>query len=164
MELITPDFGLIFWQTVVLLAVLFILKKFAWKPILKIIKERENNIQHALTSAQAAKKEVDEVKLTQAKLIEIAKSERDALRQEALTTKKNILAQAQKEARKITEKMMAKTKVAIVHEEKMAMINLKTQIAMLSTYIAEKILQKNLQKDEEQVEFVNKLMEETHLH
>ncbi len=159
MDLITPDFGLIFWQIIILLAVLWILKRFAWKPILKTIKARENFIEQALTAAQKAKKEVEQLHVTNAKLLEEAKTERDALLKDALATKNSLLAAAKKETQQLTEKMMEKAKAAIEHEKQMAIMTLKNQIAELSTQIAERFMQKALEKQADQEALVDKLIE-----
>ena len=100
MNLITPDFGLVFWQTIILLVVLYILGKFAWRPILQAIQERERNIEQAITAATVARKTVERVQAEQTLLIEQTHAEREKIIAAALATQKAILQEAKEEAKR----------------------------------------------------------------
>ncbi len=160
MELVTPHLGLIFWMTISFGLVLFILKKFAWKPIMTMLKEREENIENALRAADKARDEMADLKFSNEQLLKEAKNERDLMLRDARKISENIINEARvkagEEARRIVD--MAKESI---HFEKMAAITeLKNQLAVMSIEIAEKILREELSNDTKQQAFVNKLIDE----
>ena len=160
MDLITPDFGLFFWMLVTFGLVFIILKKFAWKPIVQALQEREENIREGLENAEEAKNELAKVKVRSDKIISDAIVERDQLIRQGRDLREKITLevreQAETEARKIVEDAKK-----LIEEEKTAALNqIKIQIASLSVEIAERILRKKLEDDEVQQELMTSLLDE----
>lgn len=161
--LVTPGVGLIFWTSIVFILLLVLLGKFAWKPILSAIKEREEGIETALKSAEAAKKEMENLKAGNEKILNEARSERDALLKEARDTKESIISEAKIKATKEADRILATAREQIVAEKNAAIADLKAQVATLSIDIAEKILKSELSSDEKQKSLVNNLMKDVNL-
>lgn len=150
MELIKPEFGLIFWMFLSFLTVLFILGKFAWPMILKSLKEREESIANALDSARKAKEEMAALTADNEKLLMQARAERDSLLKEARDTKDSIIAEAKNKAQAEANKIMAQARDSINTEKIAAIAELKNQVAAMSIEIAEKILRQELSNDDKQ--------------
>ncbi len=160
MELVKVDIGLLFWMTLSFGTVLFILAKFAWKPIMKGIHDREESIDKALHAAEDAKKDMLKLKAGNEELLNQAKEERDALLREARKLKESILDEARIKANEEAQRIIESARESIQYE-KLAVINdLKNQVASISIEIAEKILQKELANKEEQQQLTRKLVEE----
>ncbi len=163
MGLVTPDFGLLFWMVLSFSVVLYILKKFAWKPILQGLKDRENSIQEALDAADRTKKELSQLRSDNEKIMAEARLERDNLLKEARDLKDKIIAEAKTSATAEANKMIEEAKHVIENEKLSAINEIKNQVAVLSVQIAEKILKKELTKDATQKDFVNTLVQEIKL-
>jgi len=165
MEKLLSDFsvGLFFWQSLVFVALILLLRKFAWKPILNAVNAREESIENALNSAEDAKKEMANLTASNERLLKEAREERDALMKEAREMKADIVAKAKEEAKVEGEKMIAGAKEAIEMERKAAIVELKNQVAALSIDIAEKVVKGNLASDDKQKALVNELVEEVNL-
>jgi len=161
MNLITPDFGLFFWQTVTLLVVLLILGKFAWKPILNAIQEREGNIEAALQAAEAAKETVAQLQTNQKTLLKTAHLERTRIIEEAKEAQRCILDEAKVEAEKVRKEMLEQTRALLAKEQQDTLEVLKGMVATLSIQIAEKLLQHEL-KQQTQEQLVQQLIQEVH--
>ncbi len=160
MDLITPDFGLFFWMLVTFILVFTILKKFAWKPIVQALKEREDNIRGGLENAEDAKNQLANVKVKSDKIISEAKIERDQLIKKGREIKEQIITEAREEAEVESKKILEAAR-KLIEEEKIAAINeIKVQIASLSVEIAEKILRKQLQDDNQQRELLHNLLDD----
>jgi F-type H+-transporting ATPase subunit b len=163
MELVTPGIGLVFWMLLSFSIVLFILKKFAWKPILKMIKDREESIDSALKMADKAKEEMTKLQSDNERIIAEARKERDNLLKEAREIKEKIIADAKNQAGVEANKLIENAKTSI-HSEKMAALSeIKNQIAFLSVDIAEKILKKELSSDSRQKEYIESLIKDVNL-
>ncbi len=160
MELVTPGIGLLFWMLLSFSIVLWILKKFAWKPILTALDERENTIDEALKSAEKAKAEMAKLKADNEKIIADAKLERDNLLKEAREVKEQIIADAKTKAGEEAEKIIATAKENIENEKNAAINEIKNSIATLSIDIAEKILRQTLQDKAEQKKLVEQYLED----
>lgn len=160
MDLISPDFGLIFWQTLIFLVVLFVLAKFAWKPILNGLNERESTIENALLSAERAKEEMAQLKADNDKLLAEARRERDTILKEANVASNKLIDEAKEQASAESARIVADAKVAIETEKKAALADVKQQVAQLSLEIAEKILRENLSNDKAQKEYVSRLVKD----
>jgi len=163
MELITPDFGTIFWSTIAFLIILLILKKFAWKPILNYLKEREYSIENAMQSAEQARKEMSRLQVSNEKIIAEAKNERDNILKEARELKESILEEAKEQAINESNKLIDQARISIQNEKINAMKEIKNQVTVLSVEIAGRILQKKLSADKEQLEFIEKSLRDTKL-
>ncbi len=150
--------GLFFWQTVLFIILVFILKKYAWKPILDSVSEREETIRESLDSAEAAKKELAELQSKNESLIAEAKIQRDALLKEARELKDKIVGDAKGEAKEEADKIVQAAHAAIEAEKAGAIAEMKTEMAKLSIEIAEKIIRKELSNDEKQKSLANELI------
>lgn len=142
--------GLFIIQTAIFLVLLFVLGKFAWKPILDAVNEREVSIQDALSQAQLAKKEMEQLKSDNERIIQEAKLERDSILKEAREIKDKIVGEAKDVAKTEGDKMIAAAKQSIEAEKSAAMADIKSQIGTLSVNIAESILKQKLDSNEAQ--------------
>ena len=163
MDLITPQFGLIFWMVVTFLTVLFILKKFAWKPILSALSEREKSIQDALDNAKKTKEEMTALKADNERLIQEVRGERDKMLREARDTKDAIIAESKSKAQAEANKILAAARETLNMEKNAALTELKNQVASMSIEIAEKILRHELSNDEKQKALVENLIKDISL-
>ena len=144
MELVTPGIGLIFWQAVTFLIVLFLLTKFAWKPIMKALHEREASIEGALSAAEKAKLEMQGLKAENEKLLAQARMERDKILRDATEAGNNLVERAKEKANEEGARMIAMAREAIENEKRAAIAEVKNQAAALSIEIAERILRREL--------------------
>jgi len=155
MELVKPGLGLIFWMTITFSLVLFVLSKFAWKPILNSIREREDSINNALNAADEARKQMDALKSDNEKLLQQARIERDALLKEAKEMKDDLISQAKKSADDESRRILTAANESIESAKIKALNELKTQVAVLSVDLAEKVLSKKMEDRSAQEAFVN---------
>jgi F-type H+-transporting ATPase subunit b len=163
MNLITPEFGLIFWQTLIFLLVLFVLGKFAWKPILDALKAREASIEEALQSAEKAREEMANLQAGNEKLIAEAKEERDKMLKDAARMAEDLREQARQESEAIGDKMIEEARLTIESEKNDAINQIRDQVAELSLQITEKLLKKNLQDDKSQQALIKGYMKDIKL-
>ena len=154
MELVTPEIGLIFWTTIVFLLLLIVLKKYAWKPILAAVDERNKSIEDALKAADKAKKEMLALNTDNERILMEAKKERDALLKEGREIKDNIIAEAKDKAKIESDKILITAKRQINNEKMKAITELKNQVAEMSIDIAEKILKSELSDKNKQKELI----------
>lgn len=152
------SFGLFFWQTLIFVGLIFLLKKFAWKPILDAVNEREAGIKNALESAENAKKEMQNLQADNQRILQEARMERDAMLKEAREMKEKMIADSKTEAQAQGLKMIEQAKAAIETEKNAAMAELKSQVSTLSLAIAEKLLQDELANKDSQVKLVEKML------
>jgi len=150
--------GLFVWMLVIFIGLIFLMKKFAWKPILDAVNEREEGIRNALLSAENAKKEMLNLQSSNEKLVAEARAERDAMMKEAREIKEKMINDAKSEAQTQGEKMIAQAKAAIESEKNAAMAELKNQVSTLSLEIAEKVLRDELSNKESQTKLVEKML------
>jgi len=160
MELITPDIGLIFWMTLSFAIVLAILKKFAWKPILQGLKDREDSIKESLSSAEKARDEMAKLQSDNEKLLDEARLERDEILKQALATANTIKEEAKNETSKISGKMIEDARTLINSEKQRALDEIKELVASLSMDIAERLMRRNLSDDKSQRELVDQFIKE----
>ena len=163
MDLVTPDIGLIFWTTVSFAILYFILAKFAWKPILGAVNEREESIKDALSAAEKAKEEMVNLKADNEKILNEAKLQRESLLKEAREIKSKIIADAESEATEKANKLVEAAKTAIENEKTAAMKELQNTVVDLSLNIAEKLLLKELDNKEKQLENIQDILDKTKL-
>ena len=163
MELIKPAIGLIFWMCVTFSILVFILSKFAWKPILAMIKEREQTIENSLNQATLAREEMSKLVAKNEELLNQAKEERNQIlhdaKEAAEKVKNDIVARAQKEAEEKIQ--MAFREIEI--QKKAAIVEVKNSVGLMALEIAEKVIRKELKSSNEQIEYVNKLAKESNL-
>ena len=163
MDLITPEFGLVFWTLITFLVLLFILRKFAWNPILGAVSERENGIKKALASAYKARQEMENLQADNQKILKEARAEREAMLKEARELKNKMIDDAKVEAKDQANKLVAQAQAAIETEKKAAIADLKAQVADLSISIAEKVLGEELSNKGKQEKLVESMLDDTSL-
>ena len=162
MELVTPHIGLIFWMTLSFSIVIWILGKFAWKPIMKSLKEREDSIENALNAAEKAKDEMAQLVFSNEQLMKEAKEERDTMLRDARKIRDHVIGEAKTKAEEEANRIVETAKENIHYEKMAALTELKNQIAVLSIEIAEKIMKEDLSTNEKQKALVVKLLDEIH--
>ena len=152
------SFGLFIWQIVIFVGLIFLLKKFAWKPILDAVNDREEGIKNALLSAENARKEMQNLQADNQRILQEARLERDTMLKEAREIKEKMIADSKTEAQAQGLKMIEQAKAAIESEKNAAMAELKAQVSNLSISIAEKLLKDELSNKETQTKLVEKLL------
>ncbi len=160
MQLVTPGIGLLFWMLVSFSLVMFVLAKYAWKPIMKGIHQREDTIEKALEAANDAKKEMLQLKAGNEQLLRDAKDERDALMRDARKVKESILDEARVTANEEAARILENARENIQFEKMAAINDLKNQIAAISIEIAEKLIGKELENKKQQQELTEKLLKD----
>ncbi|MFO7257041.1 MAG: F0F1 ATP synthase subunit B [Bacteroidota bacterium] len=163
MDLLTPGIGLIFWQALVFLLLVVLLRKMAWKPILNSLKERDQSIQEALETAEKARQEMATLKADNEILLKQAREERDKILRESREVANRIKEEAQLEARSQADKIIAEARAAIDIEKQAALREVKIQVATFALEIAERLLKKNLSSDEAQKKLVKEYLEDLKL-
>ncbi|MCC7332716.1 MAG: F0F1 ATP synthase subunit B [Flavobacteriales bacterium] len=161
--LVTPELGLIIWSTLVFCILFFLLAKYAWKPILKAVKEREASIENALNAAEQAKNEMKQLSASNEALLNQARAERDEMLKEARITKDKMITEAKLAANTEAERIIASAREAIQNEKLAAITELKNQVATLSIEIAEKILKQELSTAEKQKSLIDSAVAEINL-
>ena len=154
---------LFFKQTVLFLIIMFIMIKYAWKPITNALNEREEGIKNALDSAEKARREMENLQADNENLLKEARSEREAMLKEARELKAKIIDDAKTEAKAEANKLISQAQAAIESEKKAAVAELKSQVAGLSIDIAEKVVKKELSNKDKQLKLVESMLEETTL-
>ena len=165
MDKLITDFslGLFFWQTLLFVILFFVLKKYAWKPILSAVEEREEGIKNALDSAKKAKEEMKSLSADNERILNEAKLERDSLLKEAREMKEKIINEAKESANQDAEKILATAKEQIRNEKLKAITELKNEVANLSIEMAEKILRSELSDKKAQSEMIEKTLKQKDL-
>ncbi|MDD5951728.1 MAG: F0F1 ATP synthase subunit B [Bacteroidales bacterium] len=160
MSLITPDFGLIFWMTLIFAIVFFILAKFGFPIITGMVEKRNERITQSLQLAKEAEKRLDEIAVQQANLLEETRAEQNRLIQEAAHSRDTIIAQAHEQAQAEADKVMEHAREQIASDREAALNDIRAQVAAFSMEVAEKVIRKNLSEDAAQVELINSLVDE----
>lgn len=160
---ITHPESLIFWSVIVFVILFVLLKKYAWSPILGAVKGREESINNALDSAEFARKEVQNLKADNEKLLQEARVERDAMLKEAREIKDKLIAEAKETAQTQADKIIKQAQVVIEGEKQAAVAELKKQVATLSVEIAEKIVKEQLADHDKQLKLVDTMLDQVTL-
>jgi len=155
--------GLFVMQAVILLILILLMRKFAWKPILESLNTREEGIKDALEAADNAKKELQNLNAENERVLNEARTERDSMLKEAREMKASMIASAKEEAQAEADKVIKQAQEAIVAEKKSAIADLKNQVAGISVEIAEKVVKTELADKNKQLELVSSLLEEVTL-
>ncbi|MFV0605922.1 MAG: F0F1 ATP synthase subunit B [Niabella sp.] len=163
MELLTPDLGYFVWALVIFLVLLFILAKFAWKPIIKMLNEREQNIAGAIATAEKVKAEMTQLQSENEALLAKAREERSQLLKEARDTKDKIINEAKEQAKTEAGKIIADAQVAINAQKMAALTEVKNEVGKLVIEVSEKVLHHELSSKEKQEAQINALIEEMKL-
>lgn len=162
-SIVAFDYGLIFWMSLTFLTVLFILAKFAWKPIMKMIKDREKSIEDALQAAENAKAEMNSLKAENEKILQAARNERDQMLKEAREIREKMISESKATAKAEGEKMLTQARESIQNEKMAAVTELKNQVAQLSIEIAEKIIARELSSENKQKELIGDMLKSVKL-
>jgi F-type H+-transporting ATPase subunit b len=163
MEIVSPGIGLILWMTVSFATLIFILRRYAWKPILKSLHDREESIDEALNQANKAREEMSNLKADNELLLKEAQEERNVILRDARKVKDSIIEEARTKASEEANKIVENAKERIENEKMAAMTDLKNQIAALSIEVAEKILERELSTDAKQEDYIKKLIDNSNL-
>ena len=165
MEKLISEFslGLFFWQSLIFMGLLFMLRKFAWKPILDAVNDRENSIKDALASAEAARDEMKNLQSDNQRILKEARAEKESILKEARTTRSELINNAKEEAQEEAQKILSQAQDAIQSEKRAAVKELKEQVGSIAMEIAEKVLQKELENKDRQLELVDQLLQDTKL-
>ena len=156
--MLTPEVGLIFWTTLAFGVLFFVLTKFAWKPILNSVNERESSIKDALDEAEKARLEMENLQADNERILKEARAEREAMLKEARELKEKMIADARDEAQKEASKMIDQAQTAIQSEKKAAMAELKGHVAGLALDIAEKVVRDELTNKDKQMQLVESML------
>lgn len=157
------SFGLFFWQAIILLVLILLLVKYAWKPIMNTLTQREESIKNSLQLAEQAKIEMQNLQASNEKLLAEARAEREILVKEGRDMKKQIIEDARVKAQEQTDKMVEAAKDAIIKEKAAVLFDMKNQIASLAIEISEKVLKNELNNKDTQSKLVESLLAETKL-
>ncbi len=160
MELITPGIGLVFWMLLSFGLLVFLLGKFAWKPIINMLDARDNTISEALDQAKIAREEMKSLQANNELLINQAKEERDAIIIEARKIREKMIEEAKGKANEESQRIIESAKESINYEKMRAITDLKNQVAQLSIDIAEKLLTKELSDKEQQNKMIEGMLDE----
>ena len=160
MSLITPDFGLFFWMTIVFLVVLFILWKYGFPVIVKMVNERKAFIDESLKKAHEANERLANIQKEGESILQEARAKQAQILKEAAATRDAIVEKAQDKARTEGARLLDEAHVAIEQEKKAAIADIRQQVATLSVEIAEKVLRQNLQSDKSQMDLIDRMLDE----
>lgn len=162
-DVIKPDFGLLFWTTIIFLIFWLLIGKFAFRPIAEALKKRESDIQGSLDEAKKARQEMANLKAENEELLALAREERTQILKEAKEVRENIIGKAKEEAKSEAQKIVMSAKEQIENQKMAAMIEIKNETGKMALEIAEKVLRKQLSGIAEQEAFVNTLVKEIKL-
>jgi len=163
MELIKPDLGLLFWMILSFSVVLYVLIRFAWRPILKALRDRERSISKSLNAARVTKEEMAKIEFGNEKITALAKIERDNILKEAKQIKEKIIEEAKEAAKAEANKIVEEARQSVEKEKNKVINEIKNQIALLSIDIAENILKQSLSDKTKQEELIDKLVKDIDL-
>ncbi len=158
MDLIKPEIGLIFWTALTFAILLFVLRKFAWKPILGAVGDREDSIRKALAEAENARKEMQNLQADNERILKEARAEREAMLKDARDMKNKIVSDAKELAQVEADKMIQQAQATIESEKKAAVTDIKNQVANLSLEIAEKVIKEQLSNKDKQLQLVESML------
>lgn len=161
--LLSPAFGTVIWASIAFIVVLLLMRRMAWGPILKALSDREESITAALNEAEKARQEMAALSDENERLLKEARKERDSILTEARETATQMVAEARAKAQAEADRDLANARDAIAVERKAAVAELKAEVASLSIDIAERLMRQQLERNDEQQQLVNKLIDESPL-
>jgi len=165
MEKLISEFsiGLFFWQSMIFIGLFFLLRKYAWGPILSAVNERETSIKDALASAEAARTEMESLQSDNQRILKEARAEKEALLKGARNTRADLINTAKEEAQAEADKILIQAQESIQNEKRAAIKELREQVGSLAMDIAGKVLQKELDNKDKQVELIDQLIQDSDL-
>jgi F-type H+-transporting ATPase subunit b len=163
MEKLISEFslGLFFWQTLIFVGLIFLLKKYAWKPILSAVNEREASIRDALEAAKEARSEMESLQSDNQRILKEARAQKEALLKEARTIRSEMINTAKVEAQSEANKILSQAQEAIQNEKRTAVNELKDHVSSIALDIATKVLQNELESKDKQMQLVSKLLQDS---
>lgn len=163
MEKLISEFslGLFFWQTLIFVGLIFLLKKYAWKPILSAVNEREASIKDALEAAKEARSEMESLQSDNQRILNEARAQKEALLKEARTIRSEMINTAKEEAQSEANKILSQAQEAIQNEKRTAVNELKDHVSSIALDIATKVLQNELESKDKQMQLVSKLLQDS---
>ena len=163
MEKLISEFslGLFFWQTLIFVGLIFLLKKYAWKPILSAVNEREASIKDALEAAKEARSEMESLQSDNQRILKEARTQKEALLKEARTIRSEMINTAKVEAQSEANKILSQAQEAIQNEKRTAVNELKDHVSSIALDIATKVLQTELESKDKQMQLVSKLLQDS---
>ena len=162
MQLITPDFGLLFWMSLVFLVVLFILWKWGFPAIVKMVNDRKAYIDDSLRKAHEANERLTNIKIESESILQEAREKQALILKEAAATRDAIVEQAQEKARAEGNRLISEAKAEIESQKRAAISEIRAQVAELSVKVAEKVLRKQLDNNEKQMDFIDRMLDEVY--
>ncbi len=160
MSLLTPDSGLLFWMFLSFAVVFVILAKYGFPVIVKMVEERKAYIDHSMEVAREANEKFSKIKEETEALIAAADKEQGRIVREAMTERDRIISEARKQAEAVAKKELDEVRKQIQQEKEEAIRDLRRQVAVLSVDIAEKVIRKHLDKGDEQMEMIDRMLDE----
>lgn len=160
MSIITPDFGLLFWMTIVFLIVLAILWKFGFPAIVKMVKDQKAYIDDSLRKAHEANEKLANIKAESEALLQEAREKQAAILKEAAASRDQIVEQAQDKARAESARIISEAKAEIENQKQAAISDIKKQVATLSVLVAEKVLRQQLSSDKAQMDLIDRMLDD----
>jgi|TARA_B100001094_G_scaffold130495_1_gene126321 F-type H+-transporting ATPase subunit b len=163
MEKLISEFslGLFFWQTLIFVGLIFLLKKYAWKPILSAVNEREASIKDALEAAKEARSEMESLQSDNQRILKEARAQKETLLKEARTIRSEMINTAKVEAQSEANKILSQAQEAIQNEKRTAVNELKDHVSSIALDIATKVLQNELESKDKQMQLVSKLLQDS---
>lgn len=163
MEKLISEFslGLFFWQTLIFVGLIFLLKKYAWKPILSAVNEREASIKDALEAAKEARSEMESLQSDNQRILKEARAQKEALLKEARSIRSEMINTAKVEAQSEANKILSQAQEAIQNEKRTAVNELKNHVSSIALDIATKVLQNELESKDKQMQLVSKLLQDS---
>ena len=163
MEKLISEFslGLFFWQTLIFVGLIFLLKKYAWKPILSAVNEREASIKDALEAAKEARSEMESLQSDNQRILKEARAQKETLLKEARTIRSEMINTAKVEAQSEANKILSQAQEAIQNEKRTAVNELKDHVSSIALDIATKVLQTELESKDKQMQLVSKLLQDS---
>ncbi len=155
-----PDFGLLFWSSVFFLLFWFLIGKMAFKPIVKALKDRQDEIQSSLDAAKDARAEMSNLKAENEKILAEAREEKMNIIKEAKESATIVIAEARDKAKEEAQRLLQQANLDIENAKKAAMVDVKNEIGKMALQIAEKVIRKELADKPANVDYVNKLVNE----
>ena len=163
MSLLTPHLGFFFWTLVAFIVVLLLLRKFAWRPILKSLDERESNIANSIAAAEKVRAEMAQMKSENEALLARAREERTQMLKEARETRDKIIGEAKEQSKIEASKIIAEAQAAITTQKMAALTEVKNQVGKLIIEVSEKVLRKELQSQASQEAHIREMVDEIKL-
>lgn len=162
-NVLRPEPGLFFWSVLFFLIFWFMIAKFAFKPIANALIIRENHIQDALLDASKAKEELRKIQDENTRMMEEARAQRAQIMKEAKNQSNKMVEDAKETAREEATKLLAQANVEIENQKKAALLDVKNQVTALALEVSERVIQRNLSNDKEQVRLISELVDDMHL-